>query len=168
MKKLIPLFFLLALGCKKDANNDTSGLIDATIDGVQYHFANLYGGPTYNGEDFGVTYSKESQMPLYDFSVTLKHRNLLTSPYTFTNDYNGTGIQMWFEYRTENAANGFHYFANNWSQSTSNAGFTATVSEVSSGRLKGTFHGGFRKYNNNGTYTQKNITNGTFDVPYQP
>jgi len=164
------LLFLILIGCKKESNS-SGGFIKANVDGTLYNCTILKGGAGYNGNDYGVTYGTSENATYDAFSFTLKDRDLLSAPYTFTNNYNGAGVQIFFRKIQPVTPTLVEYSANNWSQSTTNTGFTVTVTEISNGMIKGTFSGGIRKYNPQSqpccTYTQKQITNGEFEVPYE-
>ncbi len=178
MKYFILIFIntliLLFFSCKKESNYSETGYIKAEIDGVQYDFNYVYKSPTYGGLfDYSVTYSKEdSQTPTNIFIIQFVRTDQLGNlPFTLKNNYDGFGMQVHYKnsiggnFPNDYSINDFSI--NNWSQSITNTGFKATITESKNNMLKGTFEGRIRDYNNDGSFRQKTITKGSFNIPYQ-
>jgi hypothetical protein len=158
--------------CKKN-NQEPSGYIIAQIDGIQYDFNYIFQGPEYGGIfDYSITFSKEKSLnPTNLFTIQFLRKNQLASvPYTLTNNYNGFGMQISYKNNIGgNSANDYSvndFSTNNWSQSVSNTNFKVIITDVSENMIMGTFEGRIRDYNNDGTFRQKNISNGSFFIPF--
>lgn len=155
--------------CKKNSNNNqngngsnTTGFIDAIVNGVQYNCNNQYGAPSFSGTWYGSTYSNSSQLPNNAFGVTINNYTLLNGvklPYTFTNNYNGPGIEISFYHNQSTSPTQTAYICNNWAE-----GLSATITSISNNTIEGTFSGSF-----SALYAgTDNIQNGSFSLPYNP